>query len=189
MFQIVVTRSLTSLPVLACILSRQDGGAYVHYLNQDKRLDEWVPDAHIRLADAQHQGAQQLHHPAALFPTTSASSIPPATRRKRKREGEEAEHGSVAGNGTGMSVNGTPELEDYEPFLGIEEEIAIMAESLPMTEEEYDILHHKQIGARKNFDQVVFGDWEIRTWLVSPAYHVSLCSFGIGIGHHIPLPR
>ncbi|KAI0321443.1 acyl-CoA N-acyltransferase [Amylostereum chailletii] len=37
-----------------------------------------------------------------------------------------------------------------------------------MTEEEYDIQHHKQITAKRNFDTVVFGEWQIKTWYFSP---------------------
>ena len=36
-----------------------------------------------------------------------------------------------------------------------------------MTEEEYDIQQHKQITAKRNFDKVNFGQWQIKTWYVS----------------------
>lgn len=35
-----------------------------------------------------------------------------------------------------------------------------------ITEEEYDIQHHKQITAKRNFDKVNFGRWQIKTWYV-----------------------
>lgn len=35
-----------------------------------------------------------------------------------------------------------------------------------MTEEDFDIEHHKKITAQRNFDKVYFGDWEIKTWSV-----------------------
>ena len=35
-----------------------------------------------------------------------------------------------------------------------------------MTEEEYDIQQHKQITAKRNFDKVNFGQWQIKTWCV-----------------------
>lgn len=35
-----------------------------------------------------------------------------------------------------------------------------------MTEEEFDIKHHKQITAKRNFDKVNFGQWRIKTWCV-----------------------
>lgn len=37
-----------------------------------------------------------------------------------------------------------------------------------MTEEEFDIKHHKQITAQRNFDKVNFGQWRIKTWYFSP---------------------
>lgn len=37
---------------------------------------------------------------------------------------------------------------------------------VPMTEEEYDIEHHKQITSQRNFDHVYFGDWQIKIWCV-----------------------
>jgi len=33
-----------------------------------------------------------------------------------------------------------------------------------MTEEDYDIQHHKQITAQRNFDRVHFGGWQVKTW-------------------------
>lgn len=38
---------------------------------------------------------------------------------------------------------------------------------LLMTEEEFDIKHHKQITAQRNFDKVNFGQWRIKTWCVT----------------------
>ncbi|KAL4069067.1 acyl-CoA N-acyltransferase [Scleroderma yunnanense] len=38
----------------------------------------------------------------------------------------------------------------------------------PMTEEDLDIQHHKQITAQRNFDKVNFGKWQIKTWYFSP---------------------
>lgn len=40
------------------------------------------------------------------------------------------------------------------------------ATSVAITEEEYDIEHHKQITAKRNFDKVIFGRWQIKTWYV-----------------------
>ncbi|EPQ61148.1 hypothetical protein GLOTRDRAFT_113584 [Gloeophyllum trabeum ATCC 11539] len=37
-----------------------------------------------------------------------------------------------------------------------------------MTEEEYDIQHHRQITAKRNFEHVIFGHWKIKTWYFSP---------------------
>jgi histone acetyltransferase MYST1 len=63
---------------------------------------------------------------------------------------------------------GAAELDDE---LAVDaEEAAVFGDAAAgtLTEEEYDILHHKQIGARRNFDNVYFRTWEIRTWCVCP---------------------
>ncbi|KAG6819788.1 hypothetical protein H0H93_008639, partial [Arthromyces matolae] len=39
---------------------------------------------------------------------------------------------------------------------------------ITMTEEEYDIEHHKQITAQRNFEYVYFGEWQVKTWYFSP---------------------
>ncbi|KAF7303742.1 Histone acetyltransferase [Mycena indigotica] len=40
--------------------------------------------------------------------------------------------------------------------------------TMVVTEEEYDLDQHKKIGAQRNFDRVLFGQWAIRTWYFSP---------------------
>ena len=75
--------------------------------------------------------------------------------RKRKR-GRQAESPSP---GTSSSTGGrdgfTMPLEN-----GVNEE----PKEIVMTEEDYDIQHHKQITAQRNFDFVNFGDYQIKTW-------------------------
>jgi hypothetical protein len=66
------------------------------------------------------------------------------------------------------ALQGAAELDDE---LAVDaEEAAVFGDAAAgtLTEEEYDILHHKQIGARRNFDNVYFRTWEIRTWCVCP---------------------
>lgn len=61
-----------------------------------------------------------------------------------------------------------------------EEEGGGISKELKLSEEEYDIEHHKQITAKRNFDKVNFGKWQIKTWcaafLVTPRVH-SECAF------------
>ena len=40
----------------------------------------------------------------------------------------------------------------------------VVGKELKLSEEEYDIEHHKQITAKRNFDKVNFGKWQIKTW-------------------------
>jgi hypothetical protein len=103
---------------------RRAGEVYVHYLNSDKRLDEWLPESACKLLPEKE----------------------PGNKRKRKRGHSSARQPS----------NSRPVLEaDGAP-----------AEDMTMTEEEYDIQHHKQITAQRNFEKVVFGKWQIKTWFV-----------------------
>ncbi|PCH33078.1 acyl-CoA N-acyltransferase [Wolfiporia cocos MD-104 SS10] len=75
------------------------------------------------------------------------------TTRKRKRGSADGENSAAA------SVGPSPG-PSHAPAEG--------AAPQPITEEEYDIQHHKQITARRNFDKVVFGQWQIKTWYFSP---------------------
>ncbi|KAI0962849.1 hypothetical protein AcW1_000102 [Taiwanofungus camphoratus] len=122
----------------AHVLERRAREVYVHYVNTDKRLDEWLPEGAVRPAGPHEAMANN------------------GTTRKRKR-------GSMDGEGS-ASANGqvSPRHSDAgSPRL---------ATSVPqsITEEEYDIQHHKQITAKRNFDKVIFGRWQIRTWYFSP---------------------
>lgn len=112
----------------------------MHYVNTDKRLDEWIPERDFKT------------------PTVVASSSAgPSNRmqtRKRKRSSRQ------------RSASFSPESE--EPTVEVEEGSGNGNSSAPkeilMTEEDFDIQHHKQITAQRNFDKVHFGDWLIKTW-------------------------
>ena len=99
------------------------------------RLDEWVPEAEVRIAPGQEA-------------EVSANGAEPGGSRKRKRGDE----GLASDAGTPRAgLSGTPAGDDPPAAAYI-------------TEEEYDIQHHKQITAKRNFDKVIFGRWEIKTW-------------------------
>lgn len=124
----------------AHILKRGDGKVYVHYFDTDKRMDEWVSE------DACME--EQLE-----------SKQPRQSGRKRKR-GRQAESPSPGtSSSTGGRDGSTMPLEN-----GVNEE----PKEIVMTEEDYDIQHHKQITAQRNFDFVNFGDYQIKTWYFSP---------------------
>lgn len=40
----------------------------------------------------------------------------------------------------------------------------LVTERERLGEEEYDLRHHRRITARRNFDKVNFGDYQMRTW-------------------------
>ena len=132
----------------AHILERHGDEVYVHYVNTDKRLDEWVAERDVRPAGGH-----------------AADATSNGATRKRKR-------GSVNGEGS-SALRGSPSRtqRDRDPASGSaqpEDEDASRANASVITEEEYDIEHHKQITAKRNFDKVVFGRWQIKTWCVFP---------------------
>ncbi|KAJ7083711.1 acyl-CoA N-acyltransferase [Mycena belliarum] len=110
----------------AQLVDRRQGQIYVHYVNYDKRMDEWIPEANFM--------------PSATDPHPS---------RKRKRSSEDPDEGPS-----------TPEDFSAEE-TGVERTMVV-------SEEDYDLEHHKKITAQRNFDKVQFGDWLIRTWYFSP---------------------
>ncbi|KAI0075907.1 acyl-CoA N-acyltransferase [Panus rudis PR-1116 ss-1] len=132
----------------AFILERRPSEVYVHYANTDKRLDEWVPESSVHLAPSE-AGDQEYDMADATGSSISATS------RKRKR-------GSVD-----RDVSGTPRAGSVEGSSAGDTQPQ-QTQGVTITEEEYDIEHHKQITARRNFDKVIFGKWQIKTWYFSP---------------------
>ena len=125
---------------------------YVHYVNTDKRLDEWVSESAVRPAGGHEED------------TTHNGMISGAGNRKRKRGSMERE---LLGSRAGSEMSGARgEMEG--PASGEAAEGG-GSSTVAITEEEYDIEHHKQITARRNFDKVNFGHWQIKTWCVPPA--------------------
>lgn len=108
----------------------------MHYVNMDKRLDEWIPTSAVR--------------PSTSHEATMTSN---GTTRKRKRGSTNGENSASA---NGMA---SPGPSDARAGSASQDPGA-----QPITEEEYDIEHHKQITAKRNFDQVIFGRWQIKTW-------------------------
>ncbi|KAF9261948.1 acyl-CoA N-acyltransferase [Marasmius fiardii PR-910] len=128
------------------ILKEEGEKVYVNYTNLQKRFDEWIPRSEL--------------HP--IIPQPGPSNVVKTVPQKRKRKPTEK---ARASGSRGLSENGDDE--------GGETESVDVAEGQPqqvvMTEEDYDIQHHKaQIGAVRNFDKVHFGEWLIKTWYFSP---------------------
>lgn len=135
----------------ANVLERRPGEVYVHYVGTDKRMDEWVSETNVKEEKTGHQAASG---------TSDANSNGTANGglKKRKRSHNVDEPGRTAR----LSQVDSAEGEERGP--GVEDE----RKTLKMSEEEYDLEHHKKITARRNFDKVVFGKWSIRTWYFSP---------------------
>lgn len=126
----------------AHILQRRDGEVYVHYVNTDKRMDEWVPEESCRCDG----DVAQL--PQAEF-----------TNRKRKRK-RDVSYNLESSVLNGFSLRGVNGEDKGSP----------MPTEIVMTEEDFDLQHHQQLRAQRNFDVVIFDVWKIKPWQVINAY-------------------
>ncbi|KAA1468329.1 acyl-CoA N-acyltransferase [Dentipellis sp. KUC8613] len=87
-------------------------------------------------------------------PTPSSQAVAPTSNGTRKRQRSLSPTTSLADTPAATpSAAGQSQTQDVKPEL---------------TEEEFDIQHHKQITARRNFDKVNFGVYQIKTWYFSP---------------------
>jgi histone acetyltransferase MYST1 len=122
----------------AYVLDRRGDEAYVHYLNTDKRMDEWIPEGNLRPASTE----SNLPNGTSAETTTRRTA---GTKRKRGHQ----------------SVSPSPEddTEDGHSAGPVQEEATIT-----ISEEDYDFEQHKRITAQRNFDKVHFGEWQIKTW-------------------------
>lgn len=109
-------------------------------------MDEWVPENSVKLPGGEAED-RDLGGPSSS-----------TNGRKRKRTGQNKSRGSPRSR----SFDIPHDLEG----LGLGDE------GVSMTEEEYDIQHHKQITAQRNFDKVYFAHFQIKTWYVP---HISNC--------------
>ena len=135
----------------------ESGHAYVHYLNTDKRLDEWVSEELVRPA-TEHEARIAIMGP--LSSTTNGIQT-----RKRKRGSDTAQPSSTTRrvSNTANTQPGTSREEDISNGAGTQ-----LTQPRELTEEEYDIQQHRKLFSKRNFDKVVFGQWQIKTWCVPP---------------------
>lgn len=135
----------------ANVLQRRPGEVYVHYVNQDKRLDEWVPERALRPAEP-----HELEHDEPRG-------------RKRKRAGSVPPHvfGSTAAkskaNGAGAGANGAGYSSDApaEPDAGGHGHGHDDVDS-----DDSDVNEHRLLTAKRNFEHANFRDQAIKTWCV-----------------------
>ncbi|KZS90340.1 acyl-CoA N-acyltransferase [Sistotremastrum niveocremeum HHB9708] len=144
-----------------------DKHVYVHYLNTDKRLDEWIPEDSIRLLDATAStnginGTNGTTDP----PPSTATSETQTRGRKRKRGGvapsdePPPSEGGLAPPDVGVSLQGRHMVTNP---------LAVASRKGGNTSEDEDIAEHRMITARRNFERVFFGPkWRIKTWYFSP---------------------
>jgi histone acetyltransferase HTATIP/histone acetyltransferase MYST1 len=140
----------------AHVMENDDSGhSYVHYLNTDKRLDEWVLDELVRPA-TEHEARAATTGPST--PTTNGIQT-----RKRKRGSDTAQ--------PPPNTRRVSNTANAQPDTVKEENTPNGAETQPtqpreLTEDEYDIQQHRKLFSKRNFDKVVFGHWQIKTWCV-----------------------
>jgi histone acetyltransferase MYST1 len=99
-------------------------------------MDEWVPEECCRRVG---DGAQL---PQAEF-----------TNRKRKRK-RDVNYSLEPSALNGFSLRGV-----YAKDKGSQ-----MPTEIVMTEEDFDLQHHQQLRAQRNFDVVIFDVWKIKPW-------------------------
>lgn len=148
-----LTDSLPRLELAHVVESDESGNSYVHYLSTDKRLDEWVSDELIRPA-AEHEARTAIMGP-------SSSTTNGIQTRKRKRDSDTAQLSPTTRRVSNAATT--------QPDTAKKEDASNGAESQPiqlreLTEEEYDIQQHRKLFSKRNFDRVVFGQWQIKTW-------------------------
>jgi hypothetical protein len=106
----------------------------------DKRMDEWVPVENCHLI---------------------ANEEPPP--RNLKRKGRKTKRAATEAPATTQVVSPAFTTRGASVAMsGMNGSAA--SQEIVMTEEDFDIQHHKQITAHRNFDRVYFGDWQIKTW-------------------------
>ena len=149
-----LTDPRTSPELAHVIESDESGHAYVHYLNTDKRLDEWVSEELIRPATEHEAGA------TTMGPSSSTTNR--IQTRKRKR-GSDAAQPSSASRRVSNAANAHPDTPAEEATNGTGTQTIQPRE---LTEEEYDIQQHRKLFSKRNFDKVIFGQWQIKTWCV-----------------------
>ena len=124
----------------------------MHYAHTDKRLDEWVAETAVRVTSTSTNGHTPVVQAPNGTPKTAAAKTNGTHTKKRKRS---------------ASVDKQEGAERAEPRSA--------SQGVKMSEEEYDIEHHKQITAKRNFDKVIFGRWQIRTWCVAFGLSMLVC--------------
>lgn len=134
----------------------------MHYVNTDKRLDEWVPKEHCRKVILTPP-AETMTGDRSGEGDGDASGIG-SRKRKRGRQarnmGLDLKGGSSQVHPTAGSTGGSVLQKDSNHS----ETAGTKPTEITVTEEDYDIQHHKQITAHRNFDKVHFGEWQVKTW-------------------------
>jgi len=118
----------------AHVLDRRAGEVFVHYLDTDKRLDEWVSADTVRATTPPRDSTSPGHDAS---PSRRMNGM--NTRKRQRSLSPAKSHDLDAGDTTQPPA------------------------ALPTT-----------ASARRNFDKVNFGPWQIKTWCVRHIRSTSL---------------
>lgn len=133
----LLTKPGSTEPQKVYVIEKKQSQVYVHYVGTDKRLDEWVSEDLV-------------------------SQEPLTSTRKRKRNPvaeEPSDDGSRAGFKRRVEDSASENSMDEEADLDTDQVVE-------MTEEDFDLEHHRKLTANRNFDKVIFRHFEIKTWYV-----------------------
>ncbi|KAG9013238.1 hypothetical protein FRB90_006108 [Tulasnella sp. 427] len=163
----------------AIILERAGGEAYVHYINTDKRLDEWIPEDCIhkvpKAETDESPVAQNGSHPEgtkSVIGKRRRSQSPPGSSSRPPRSPN-----GVPGSRTSAAPRSTsPPPQKSHDHLQSTKEQDLEA-----------VMEHRRITAKRNFDTVIFGTWEMKTWYYSP-YPVAEDSEAVPLSSSAPHP-
>ncbi|KDR68729.1 hypothetical protein GALMADRAFT_256551 [Galerina marginata CBS 339.88] len=151
----VYTVNKNGIEKSATIMHRRPGEVYVHYVDTDKRMDEWLSEEFCTMHE---------------MPLPPPPPPPPAPEKKKKRGGKlPRNRPSEPTNPEASSSNtaSVPPPDLGEPMQEDGEGAQAPAEVV-LTEEEFDLRHHQQLHSQKNFDIVIFDAWKIKPWYFSP---------------------
>ncbi|KAG9046416.1 hypothetical protein FS837_004509 [Tulasnella sp. UAMH 9824] len=144
----------------AIVMERRGGEAYVHYVNTDKRLDEWVSEDRIHKLPKSEADAASGSHGESQFNGTR--SIIGKRRRSRSPPGSTSRptRGPIdisAAQTSALARSSSPPPHRSHDHLQSTKEQDLEA-----------AMEHRRITAKRNFDKVIFGGWEMKTWYYSP---------------------
>lgn len=141
---------------VAEILRHSENQVYVHYMDSDKRMDEWVPKEECRkmtassLCDVLVGNAE--NHAVNVDRFTDQTGECGMGSRKRKRGGPAGRRMMREAEQLHM------QLQHCKMYPG--DGFSRVGDN--------GSTHQKRITEQRNFDKVHFGEWQVKTWYYSP---------------------
>ncbi|KAH9487261.1 Histone acetyltransferase ESA1 [Psilocybe cubensis] len=162
------------------VVQRHKGEVYVHYIDTDRRMDEWIPEEQLK----SHPGPVPVVAPAAGAGAGAAEPRRGEGNKRRRGNARKSQAGHPeASSSNGFAAPMEPEpstIEDVDMLSHqqhqqhqhqhhqLQQQHQQSTTEVVLTEEEYDLRHHQQLHSQKNFDMVIFDVWKIKPWYFSP---------------------